>query len=243
MAYAIQWLRSLLFNIQMYLMMPIWGLAFFPWALVDQRGAFACCKSYSRYVRWTASWMIGLKVEIRGTPPVENALVAAKHQSFLDVMMIFTELPRGKFIMKKLLKYSPIVGQYAVRLNCVMVDRGKRAAAIQQMIADVKAGHGDGQLIIYPQGTRIAPGVKAPYKIGTAVLYDQLQQPCYPVATNVGVFWPKRGVYRKQGTAVFEFLDPIAPGLSKDAFLQKLEEVIETRSNALNAEAGFHTND
>ncbi|MEL7214148.1 MAG: lysophospholipid acyltransferase family protein [Pseudomonadota bacterium] len=239
MAYAMQWVRSLLFNTQMYVIMPFWGLAFFPWALVDQRGAFACCKSFSRYTRWAASWMIGLNVEIRGTPPTGNVLVAAKHQSFLDVMMIFTALPRGKFIMKKLLKYAPVVGQYAVRLNCVMVDRGKRGAAIQKMIEDVRAGHDEGQLIIYPQGTRIAPGVKAPYKVGTAVLYEQLQQPCVPVATNVGIFWPKRGVYRKQGTAIFEFLDPIEPGLSKSDFLRRLEEVIEHHSDALNAEAGF----
>ncbi|MEL6511306.1 MAG: lysophospholipid acyltransferase family protein [Pseudomonadota bacterium] len=240
MAYAIQWLRSLLFNAQMYVIMPIWGLAFFPWALVDQRGAFACCKSFSRYIRWTASWMIGLKVEIRGTPPSFNALVAAKHQSFLDVMMIFTALPRGKFIMKKLLKYAPVIGQYAVRLNCVMVDRGKRGAAIQKMIEDVRAGHADGQLIIYPQGTRIAPGVKAPYKVGTAVLYHQLGQPCVPVAASVGVFWPKRGIYRKPGTAVIEFLEPIPPGLPKDEFLKKLEYEVESHSNRLMAEAGFH---
>ena len=108
------------------------------------------------------------------------------------------------------------------------------------MIEDVRAGHDGGQLIIYPQGTRIAPGVKAPYKIGTAVLYEQLGQPCVPVATNVGVFWPKRGVYRKQGTAIFEFLDPIPPGLAKNEFLQRLEDMIETHSDTLNAEAGFH---
>ena len=108
------------------------------------------------------------------------------------------------------------------------------------MVADVKAGHAlPGQLIIYPQGTRIAPGVKAPYKIGTGALYKELGQPVVPVATNVGVFWPKRGVTRHPGTAVFEFLPRIEPGLEVDVFMAQLEETIETASDRLNKEAGF----
>jgi len=113
---------------------------------------------------------------------------------------------------------------------------------MRKMVADVEAGRKlPGQLCIYPQGTRIAPGVSAPYKIGTAVLVEQLHQPCVPVATNVGVFWPKRGIYRKPGTAVVEFLPTIEPGLDKDVFMETLERVVEDGSNALMAEAGFKT--
>ena len=91
------------------------------------------------------------------------------------------------------------------------MDRGKRGAAIAKMKADVAAGAAEpGQLIIYPQGTRVAPGETLPYKVGTGLLYEQLGQPCYPVATNVGVFWPKRGILRKPGLAVVEFLPAIA---------------------------------
>ena len=64
-------------------------------------------------------------------------------------------------------------------------------------------------------------------------------QACVPVATNVGVFWPRVAVLRKQGLAVVEFLPPIAPGLDKNAFLTQLEDVVETQSNRLMAEAGF----
>ena len=96
-----------------------------------------------------------------------------------------------------------------------------------------------GQLIIYPQGTRVAPGATQPYKVGTGLLYEQLGQPCYPVATNVGVFWPKRGILRKPGLAVVEFLPPIAPGLPVPEFMARLEAEVETHSNRLMAEAGF----
>lgn len=236
----IQWLRSLFFVGQMYLAMPIIGLAFAPWAMLSRRGAYAACKTYSRWVFWTASWMVGLKTEVRGTPPTGEVLVAAKHQSFLDIMMIFNALPAGKFIMKKQILRTPVIGQYARMLNCIAVDRGKRGAAIDKMVKDVKDGLIEpGQLIIYSQGTRVAPGVEMPYKVGTAVLYEQTGQTVVPVATNVGVFWPRTGIYRKPGLAVVEFLAPIEPGLDHDRFMELLKDRVESRSNALMREAGF----
>lgn len=236
----IQWLRSLIYVGQIYLMMPVIGLLFAPWAMFSRRGAYAACKTYSRWVFWTARWMVGLKVEVRGTPPTGEALIAAKHQSFLDIMMIFTALPAGKFIMKKQILWTPVIGQYAKMLNCIAVDRGKRGAAIEKMVADVKAGLVEpGQLIIYSQGTRVAPGAVKPYKVGTGVLYEQMGQTCVPVATNVGVFWPRTGIYRKPGLAVVEFLEPIEPGMEREAFMALLEERVEARSNALMREAGF----
>jgi 1-acyl-sn-glycerol-3-phosphate acyltransferase len=233
-------LRSLLFVGQIYLMMPVIGLAFAPWALFSRNGARACCKTYSRWVFWSARWMVGIHTEVRGTPPQGEALVAAKHQSFLDILMIFTALPTAKFIMKKEILRTPVIGQYAQLLGCVAVDRGKRGAAIDKMVKDVASGQQDpGQLIIYSQGTRIKPGVKAPYKVGTAVLYEQLRQVCVPVATNVGVLWPRKGIMRKPGLAVVEFMPEIGSGIDREEFMEKLERDVEARSNALMREAGF----
>ena len=237
---AVQWLRSLIFVGQIYLMMPVIGLLFAPWAMFSRKGALLCCKTYSRWVFWTARWMVGIRTEVRGTPPTGGVMVAAKHQSFLDVLMIFTALPAGKFIMKREILRLPVIGQYARLIGCVAVDRGKRGVAIKQMLDGVSSGAQEaGQLIIYSQGTRISPGVKAPYKVGTGVLYGELNQTCVPVATNVGVFWPRRGIIRRPGLAVVEFLDPVAPGLPRDEFMAKLESVVEDKSNTLMREAGF----
>jgi 1-acyl-sn-glycerol-3-phosphate acyltransferase len=238
--FAIQWLRSFLFVFQIYFMMPIFGLMFAPWAIFSKRGARVCCKSYSRWVFWTARFMVGIRCEVRGTPPSGEVLIAAKHQSFLDIMMIFTALPTAKFIMKKEILRTPVIGQYAKLLDCVAVDRGKRGAAIDKMVQDVKEGHQEaGQLIIYSQGTRVAPGVKADYTVGTGVLYEQLGQPCVPVATNVGVLWPRTGIMRKPGVAVVEFLDPIEPGLDRKEFMEILEARVEAKSDELMRELGF----
>jgi 1-acyl-sn-glycerol-3-phosphate acyltransferase len=240
MSYAIQWLRSLIFIILMYLAMPIYALVYLPWTIVSPYGAVAACHAYSRYVKWLARWCVGLNCEVRGTPPTGEVLVAAKHQSFLDIIMIYDAIPHGKFIMKAILLYAPILGQYAYRLGSVPVNRGKRGQAIKKMLEDVEKGAQlPGQLVIYSQGTRVAPGVKKPYKIGTAVLYEQMGQDCVPVATNAGVFWPRRGIYRKPGTAVVEFLPVIKAGLPKEEFLEQLEQVVEEASDRLLVEAGF----
>lgn len=240
MTYAIQMIRSIIFNLSMYVMMLVIGLIYLPWALFSSKGALAGCHAYCRYVVWSARWMIGLRCEVRGEPPTDVVMIAAKHQSFLDVLMIFGAVPRGRFIFKRILMYAPILGQFGLRIGCIPVDRGKRGQAIKKMLADVASGRvTPGQLIIYSQGTRIAPGVKAPYKIGTGALYKELGQPCVPVATNVGVFWPKRGFYRAPGVAVVEFLPRIEPGLRVADFMAQLEQQVEERSDALAAEAGF----
>lgn len=237
---ALQWGRSLLFLINIYGMMALMGLAFLPWALLSRRGALVACQTWCRWVRWSARWMVGLRTEVRGTPPTDEVLVVAKHQSFLDIILIFGSVPAGKFIMKRELMYAPVIGQYALRIGCVPVDRGKRSQAIGRMVEDVAKGRqAPGQLIIYPQGTRISPGVKAPYKVGSGVLYRELQQDCVPVATNVGVFWPRKGIGRKPGLAVVEFLPRIEAGLDRDSFMARLEHEIETASDALLHEAGF----
>ena len=244
MRHAIQWLLSLIFNVQMYVSMFVIGLLYLPYALISPDGALAACHAYCRWVMFSLRILTGMRTEVRGTPPTHEVLIAAKHQSFLDILMIFHAVPRGKFIMKRELIYAPILGWFALRIGCVPVDRGKRGAAIMKMMADVKSGaQKPGQLIIYSQGTRVAPGVKAPYKMGSAALYMQLGQDCVPVATNVGVLWPKRGILRKRGLAVVEFLPTIPPGLPNPEFMARLEHEVETASNALMAEAGFRLTD
>jgi len=223
----------------MYLAMAVIAVVFAPWALFSRAGAFAACHAFCGWTVLTVRVMCGLRCEVRGVPPNGEAVIAAKHQSFLDIILIFHAVPRGKFIMKRELIWAPFLGVYALRLGCVPVARGKRGAAIARMKADVARGAADpGQLIIYPQGTRIAPGVAAPYKVGTGILYQQLGQPCVPVAVNVGLFWPRHGILRKPGLAVVEFLPAIAPGLPVEAFMARLETVIEPASDRLMVQAG-----
>lgn len=237
---ALQLLRSIVFIAQMYLAMAVLALLFMPLVLVRRDYAFTAIHTYCRWVRLSARWLVGLRSEVRGPVPQGDVLVAAKHQSFFDILILCSVLPRPRFVMKKELTRAPILGWYARRMGCVAVDRGKRGQAVRQMLEDVQAGGlGPSQLVIYPQGTRVPPGDQRDYKPGTAILYDALARPCVPAAANVGVFWPKRSLMRLPGTAVVEFLDPIPPGGAMKPFLADLAARIETASNRLMAEAGF----
>lgn len=236
----IQWVRSIVFTIVIYIWMAILGLLFTPYALVSKKGALRACKLYARSTIWMARWMVGIQGEIRGPVPTGEVLIAAKHQSFFDILLIFHAVPHGKFIMKRELLWTPVIGVYAKRLGCIPVNRGKRGAAVAKMVKDVAKEFAEpGQLVIYPQGTRVAPGVSKPYKVGSAVLYEGLQYSCVPVATNVGLFWPRDGLLRKPGRAIVEFLDPIPPGVPRDAFMRRLETEIEGASDRLMREAGY----
>lgn len=240
MLYAIQWVRSITFIGLMYLAMAILGLAFAPFAVFSRAAAYRAIHTYCAWVRWSARVIAGLRSEIRGTVPSGEVLVASKHQSFFDIILLASILPEPKFIMKSSLRYAPILGQFGKRIGCVAVNRGRKAEAIQQMIQGVMDPTAPkGQLIIYPQGTRVAPGVDRPYKVGIYALYDETGQTVVPAATNVGVFWPRHGIYRKPGLAVIEFLEPISPGLDRAEFMQRLEHDVESASNRLMKDAGF----
>ncbi len=236
---AVQGLRSLVFILAMYLAMAVMALAWLPAVLLTEDGAFRAVHSYCNFVRWLARVLVGLKSEIRGEVPTGEVIIASKHQSFFDIILIVSAVPRPKFIMKKQLVHTPIVGFFARRIGCIPVDRGKRGAAVRQMVAAVKAGRSrPGQLIIFPQGTRVAPGATRPYKIGTGVLYRETGQAVIPAATNVGVFWKRHGIMRWPGVAVVEFLPAIEAGLEMADFMERVEQAIETHSDRLMAGAG-----
>ena len=240
MRHFAQYVLSFIFIVQMYLAMAVLALWWTPIALVRRDAAFDAIHAYCNWVRRSAAFLVGLRSEIRGEVPQDEVIIAAKHQSFFDIIMIVSAVPRPKFIMKKELLWAPILGWYAKRIGCVPVDRGKRSQAMTKMIADVKAGtQAPGQLIIYPQGTRVAAGASKTYKVGVGVLYNQLAQDCVPAATNVGVFWPRHGILRKPGLAVVEFLPRIPAGETVETFMATIEPVIEGASRRLMAEAGF----
>ena len=99
----------------------------------------------------------------------------------------------------------------------IPVDRGRRGQALADMTerARVELGRGR-QIVIFPEGTRRAPGAEPSYKFGIVHLYSETGIPCLPIALNSGLFWPRRSFRRYPGTIVAEVLDPIAPGLGKD---------------------------
>jgi 1-acyl-sn-glycerol-3-phosphate acyltransferase len=119
----------------------------------------------------------------------------------------------------------------------VPVDRQARGGAMAGMIESARGELARGrQIIIFPEGTRTAPGAPPAYKQGITNLYVATGVPCVPVALNSGLFWPRRKFLRYPGTIVLEVLDPIPQGLEREAFAARLQNDIETASARLIAE-------
>ncbi|MEO1613496.1 MAG: lysophospholipid acyltransferase family protein [Pseudomonadota bacterium] len=230
--------RSLIFQVWMYGLMAILGVVFAPLAIWSRDGAYFAISIYLRLVFWGLQAICGLTAETRGEIPEGDVLIAAKHQSFLDVLILVRDLPAAKFVMKRSLVWAPILGFYALRIGASPVTRGKGAASVEEMVEEAEKRRAlSGQLVIYPQGTRVAPDEAAPYKRGAWHLYRSYGLPCVPAAVNTGVFWPRKGVARRPGRAVVELAPALPAGMEKDAFLQTLETTIENASGRLLAEA------
>ncbi|MEX2520676.1 MAG: lysophospholipid acyltransferase family protein [Paracoccaceae bacterium] len=232
------WLRSVLFNIWMYGLMAVLGLLLMPLAAWSRTGAYYAIGVYLKLVFWGLRALCGLTAEVRGPVPTGDVLIASKHQSFLDILILIRALPRAKFVMKRSLVWAPVLGFYALRIGASPVTRGKGWASVSEMMEEVGRRRDlDGQLVIFPQGTRVPPGAQAPYKLGSHLIYRTYDLPCTPAALNTGAFWPRRGVIRRPGVAVVEFLEPLPRGLGPREFVEELTRRIEPASDALLSEA------
>lgn len=231
--------RSLLFDMWLYASLIVMGVALAP-TLVSRRASIWSMRVYCAQALWMLRQICGVRVEIRGEPPSGPALVAAKHQSFLDVLILMRVLPSPAFVMKRSLAFAPVFGLYALRIGCVPVNRGGGARALRAMtrrLARVRRRDAGAQLVIYPQGARVPPGEVARYRRGVAAVYAEMGDAvCAPAATNAGLFWPRGARWRRPGVAVVAFLDPLPADLGRDLFMSRLEEAIETASARLDAE-------
>ena len=235
----LQYILSIIFIVTMYVLMFIVGLLGAIPALFSRKFTYQVIKFYCGAVIYLLRVLCGLKVEIRGEIPKGSVVVASKHQSFLDIILHAYYLEHVNFVMKQELRYVPILGFYAARIGAAPVKRGDKSKAVSQMVSGVQKQGGDSQLVIYPQGTRVPPGKKMPYKVGAAVLCQRMERPCVMAATNVGMLWPKHSLLRKRGTVVIEYLGTVPEGLALSDFVSYLEEHIETASDRLMSEAGF----
>lgn len=239
---ALTWVRTALYYLYAATGTLLIGLIGLPRTLLDETHAERVATRWLRMMMGGARVICGVRVEFRGTPPAGDMLIAAKHQSFLDILAIAQASPRRAFVMKREVMRVPVMGWFARKVGSIPIDRARGKDAMRQIAAEVAAAQssprGLGQLIFYPEGTRTAPGTSAPYKPGVALIQRATGLPIMPAAVNCGMFWPKRGFPIRSGTAVVEFLPVIPAGDRAEAVLTQLNEQIEGASLRLFDEAG-----
>jgi 1-acyl-sn-glycerol-3-phosphate acyltransferase len=232
--------RSLLFNFLFYLTTTLYVVLGSPLLFAPRRWAMAALANHARFELWLLKIIAGTKLDVRGREKLPDGpcLVAAKHQSAWETFALIPLFRDPAYLMKRELFWIPFHGWFSYKFAMIPVDRDKGPAALRRMLREAKKRIADGrEIIIFPEGTRRAPGAPPDYKTGIVLLYEALGVPCVPLALNSGLFWPRRSLERRHGTIVVEFLDPIPPGLPKDEFIKRLVDAVETASARLLAEA------
>ena len=221
--------RSIVFNVLFYLNTLFWLIVGLPTFFMPYRATIWIAKSWGR-VNLVLLRVAGIDCELRGVAkiPPGPLIVASKHQSAWETFALLPLFDNPLFIVKRELMWIPVFGWLMRKGRMVPVDRGAGSQALIAMTerARIELTRGR-QLIIFPEGTRRPAGAEPRYKYGVAHLYAAEGVPCLPVALNSGLFWPRRSLWLRPGTVIVEFLDPIAPGLDKDAFFERLRSVIE----------------
>lgn len=181
----------------------------------------------------------GVSVEVRGREniPEGPCIIASKHQSEWESNIFHNLLHDPVYIIKKELGRIPLYGIYGRKMKMIFIDRAGHARTLKKMVREAReAVAANRPLIIFPEGTRVNPGERIPYRRGVAALYTELGLPVVPVVHNSGLHWPKETFRKRPGTIIVRFLPPIPPGLPPHEFMRRLEDTMEGAWAGLYAE-------
>lgn len=230
-------IRSLAFNVAFYASLIVQMIVFTPiYFILPRHLAWFVPRNWSHSSMWLMKVIAGTDRKIEGLEnlPEGGYILAPKHQSFWDTIAFFPYMPDPVYILKRELMWIPLFGWYVGKMRMIPIHRGSRSKALKQAVKVARERMADGrQLIIYPEGTRRAPGAEPAYKYGIAELYAALNVPVVPVAHVAGLYWPRRKFLRYPGTIHAKFLPPIEPGLDKQVFLERLVRETEAACDEL----------
>lgn len=236
-------MRSILFQIAYWLTSIFFALTAAPMILIPSRKPImAWIFAYTRVMQFWMRVIAGVKVRVIGKErlPDGPCIIAAKHQSWGDGIVMFSQFYDLAFVTGDHLEKFPLLGGILRKMGAIVVDNCGGAYARARLVDEElkKASRENRRILIYPEGHLAPIGERYRYKKGVYHMYAAYGCPAVPVATNLGLRWPQQDWRLTSGEAVIEFLDPIEPGLSKDAFMARLEETIERRSLELVGRAG-----
>ena len=231
-------LRSALFNVAFFAWSALVMTLGLPVIAFGRRAIFVLGRLWVRGNFTLLAVICGLRHRIVGREvlPQGPFVVASKHQSAWDTMIFCLIFQDCCFVLKKELLKSPLFGLYLRHSQNIAVDRQGGAKALRSMLRlSREAAEAGRTIIIFPEGTRTAPGATHPYHPGVSALYSHLNLPVVPVALNSGLFWGRRAFLKHPGQIQLEFLEPLPPGLPRKTFESTLKQRIENVSARLAA--------
>lgn len=229
-------LRSLLFNLLFWSWTAVAVFGFSPMLLGPGIWSAKAQNIWARGTEFLIRRVLGIRFDIRGREnlPAGAVIVASKHQSAYETIVFSLLLRDPAVVMKRELLAIPLYGWYSRRMGMIPIDRSASSKALRRMLrAADRAAAQQRPILIFPEGTRVAPRARGRYLPGVAGLYRHLNLPVVPVALDSGLLWGRNALVKKPGTVTFHFLPPIPPGLDRHALMSRLEDEIETATAAL----------
>ena len=232
-------IRNLIFSIFFFSGIILISIIFLPTFFLPQKFVLLGGKLMGYWTGLCLRIFLSTKIIIKGKENIiteEKFFISASHQSMFETFYLQTIFNSPVFILKKELLLIPIFGWYLKKIGSISIKRNKVTKDNLGFFEDISKiiSNSKRPIIIFPQGTRVLPNERPPFKKGASRIYEKLKIACQPVAINSGYVWPKKGLKNSHKTITISILKPIASGLSKDEFIKNLENNIYEELNLLN---------
>ena len=223
--------RSLIFYCIFYFWTVFFFFIFSPIKFFSRKQALAISGFWIRTIMGLSKWILLINYQTKGIEnlPKEQFIVASNHQSAWETFYLPLLFRNYVFVLKKDLIRIPLLNLFFAKLGFIFVDKNENYSSMKSLLRHSKdrVSEGVGAIIIFPEGTRVKPGVKKKLSPGVAALYKSLNLPVLPVKHDSGKFWLNKKILKNKGKITIEIFPPIKPGLKKENLMNKLENLIQ----------------
>ena len=231
-------IRNFLFTLIFFIGIIFISLIFLPGIFLPRKIVLFGGKIMGYWASFCLQIFLSTKIIIKGEENIirnKKFFIAASHQSMFETFFLQTIFNSPVFILKKELLMIPLFGWYLKKIGSISIKRNRVSKENLGFFSDIskQVNSSDRPLIIFPQGTRLPPEDRVPFKKGSSRIYEELKIPCQPIAINSGNTWPKNGSLKINTILTISILKPIEPGLEKEIFLKNLENIIYSELDIL----------
>ena len=232
-------IRNFLFSILFFTGIIFISIIFLPSFFLPKQVVLIGGRLMGHWAGFCLRFILSVKISIKGRENIindEKFFIAASHQSMFETFYLQTIFNSPVFILKKELLLIPLFGWYLKKIGSVSIKRNKISKDNLDFYENISKilSESDRPLIIFPQGTRVLPNERPPFKKGVSKIYEKLKIYCQPIAINSGYVWPKDGIKQANKSITISILKPIPSNLSKEEFLKILENHIYSELDLLN---------